>query len=70
MTPHVQGLLDDWSKHPLGTADADKSERENGSNNTIFWDPGRDPVSSAAATNVHLVAAELVRAVAAGEHES
>lgn len=53
-----------------GFGDADKSERENGSNNTIFWDPGRDPVSSAAATNVHLVAAELVRAVAAGEHES
>ena len=27
MTPRVQGLLDDWSKHPLGTADADKMQQ-------------------------------------------
>ena len=27
MTPRVQGLLDDWSKHPLGTADAGKMQQ-------------------------------------------
>ena len=64
----------------FGAADRSDSKRDGGSNNnnnnndndddndTIFWDPGRDPVSSAAAANVHLVAAELVRAIAASEH--
>ena len=27
MTPRVQGLLDDWSKHPLGTADAARMQQ-------------------------------------------